>query len=104
VAEYGSTAEAIKRVKSVFEEASSALETPGPEGVVEAFVRLVETPAGERPFRTVPTATMQSLLEPYNALAATMRDTIAQVFKVPELTVLQSLASEDIKTNVRVPA
>jgi NAD(P)-dependent dehydrogenase (short-subunit alcohol dehydrogenase family) len=43
VAEYGSTAEAIKRVKSVFEEASSALETPGPEGVVEAFVRLVET-------------------------------------------------------------
>src|SRR5262249_38712400 len=30
VAEYGSTAEAIKRVKSVFEEANSAPETPGP--------------------------------------------------------------------------
>jgi NAD(P)-dependent dehydrogenase (short-subunit alcohol dehydrogenase family) len=104
VAEYGPTAEAIERVKGVFEAASSSPETPGPEGVVDAFVRLIETPVGERPFRTVPTAAIQPLLQPYNALAATMRDTIAQVFKVPELTVLQSLASEDIKTNVRVPA
>jgi hypothetical protein len=104
VAEYGSTAEAIKRVKSVFEEASSALETPGPEGVVEAFVRLVETPAGERPFRTVPTAAIQPLLEPYNALAVTMRDTVAQIFKVPELTVLQPPASEDVKRNAKVSA
>jgi NAD(P)-dependent dehydrogenase (short-subunit alcohol dehydrogenase family) len=104
VAEYGSTAEAIKRVKSVFEEASSALETPGPEGVVEAFVRLVETPAGERPFRTVPTAAIAPLLEPYNALAATMRDTVAQIFKVPELTVLQPPASEDVKRNAKVSA
>ena len=104
VAEYGSTAEAIKRVKSVFEEASSALETPGPEGVVESFVRLIETPAGERPFRTVPTAAIAPLLEPYNALAATMRDTVAQIFKVPELTVLQPPASEDVKRNAKVSA
>lgn len=104
VAEYGSTAEAIERVKGVFDAASSAPETPGPEGVVDAFVRLIETPVGKRPFRTVPTAAIQPLLEPYNALAATMRDTVAQIFKVPELTVLQSLASEDVKTNVKVPA
>jgi NAD(P)-dependent dehydrogenase (short-subunit alcohol dehydrogenase family) len=104
VAEYGSTAEALERVKGIFEGASSAPETPGPEGVVEAFVRLIETPAGERPFRTVPTASIQPLLQPYNALAATMRDAVAQIFKVPELTVLQSRASEDTKTNVRVPA
>jgi NAD(P)-dependent dehydrogenase (short-subunit alcohol dehydrogenase family) len=51
-AEYGSTAEAIERVKSVFVEASSARETPEPEGVVEAFVGLIEAPAGKRPFRT----------------------------------------------------
>jgi hypothetical protein len=104
VAEYGSTAEALERVKGIFEGASSAPETPGPEGVVEAFARLIETPAGERPFRTVPTATLRPLLEPYNALAATMRDTIAQMLNVPELTVLQPPASEDIKTNVNVPA
>lgn len=92
VAEYGSTAEAIARVQGVLEDASSAPETPGPEGVVEAFVRLIETPAGERPFRTVPTAAIEPLLEPYNALAETMRDTLAQMFKVPELTVLQEAA------------
>jgi NAD(P)-dependent dehydrogenase (short-subunit alcohol dehydrogenase family) len=92
VAEYGSTAEAIERVRGIFEGANSAPETPGPEEVVNAFVRLIEMPDGKRPFRTVPTAAVQPLLEPYNALAATMRDTIAQMFKVPELTVLHEVA------------
>lgn len=93
VAEYGSTVEVIARVKGVFEGASSAPETPGPELVVEAFVRLIETPAGERPFRTVPTASLQPLLEPYNALAATMRQTVAQIFQAGELAVLKQAAS-----------
>jgi NAD(P)-dependent dehydrogenase (short-subunit alcohol dehydrogenase family) len=93
VHEYGSTAEATERVKGVFDAASAAPDTPGPEGVAEAFERLIETPAGERPFRTVPTAAIQALLEPYNALSATMRNTLAQIFKVPELTVLPSDSS-----------
>ena len=93
VAEYGTTAEAINRVKSVFDLAGTAPETPGPEVVVEAFVRLIETPAGERPFRTVPTPSSQRLLEPYNALAASMRDMVAKNYKVPELTVLQQITS-----------
>ena len=92
VAEYGPTAEAVERVKGVFEGASIAPETPGPEEVVDAFVRLIEMPAGERPFRTVPTAALAPVLEPYNALAATIRDTAAQMFKVPELTVLRQAA------------
>jgi hypothetical protein len=57
--------------------------------VVEVFVRLIETPAGERPFRTVPTPAIQELLAPYNELAATMRDTLVQMFNVPELTLAQ---------------
>lgn len=92
VAEYGPVAESIKRVKSVFDDASSAPETPGPEVMVEAFVRLIGTPAGKRPFRTVPTAAIQQLLEPYNALAETMRDTVARIFKAPELTLFQPAA------------
>jgi NAD(P)-dependent dehydrogenase (short-subunit alcohol dehydrogenase family) len=96
VAEYGPVAESIQRVKSVFDGASSAPETPGPEVVVEAFVRLIETPAGERPFRTVPTAAIQQLLEPYNALAETMRDVIARTFKAPELTVFQQAGSTGV--------
>ena len=93
VAGYGPTADAIERVKGVFEGASTAPETPGPEGVVETFVQLIETPAGKRPFRIVPTASLEPLLQPYNALAATMRNTVAQIFKVPELTVLQQAGS-----------
>lgn len=93
VQDYGSAAEAIERVKGVFDAASSSTETPGPEGVAEAFVRLIETPAGVRPFRTVPTTAIQPLLDPYNTLAVTMRETVAQIFKVPELAVLQPPAS-----------
>jgi NAD(P)-dependent dehydrogenase (short-subunit alcohol dehydrogenase family) len=96
VSEYGSAAETIARVKGVFESASRAPETAGPELVVEAFVRLIETPAGERPFRTIPSPYLQPLLEPYNALAATIRERNAQGFKVPELTVLQKTASQPV--------
>lgn len=81
----------------MFEAASSTTETPDPEGVDEAFVKLIETPAGKRPFRTVPTAAIQPLLENYNALAATMRDTVSQIFQVPELTVLQQAGPEACK-------
>ena len=96
-AEYGSTADAIETVRGVLETANSTPETPGPEGVVEAFVRLIEPPAGERPLRTVPTAAIRPLLEPYNALAASARHTVAQIFKVPELTVFQQTASADVR-------
>ena len=101
--EYGFTAEAIDRVKGVFGQSSSAPGTPGPEVVVDAFVRLIETPA-ERPFRTVPTPAIQELLQPYNVFSAAIRDTIAQVFKVPELTVFQSAASEGVKRVGKIPA
>jgi NAD(P)-dependent dehydrogenase (short-subunit alcohol dehydrogenase family) len=93
VAEYGSTAEVVERVKDVFQAANRTPETPGPEGVVDAFVRLIETPAGERPFRTVPTAALQPLLQPYNEFAAKIREAAAQMFNVSELTVLRSPAS-----------
>jgi len=93
VADYGPAAEYASRVKAVFDAANSAPETPGPEAVVEAFVRLIEMPAGERPFRTVPTAALQPLLDPYNAVAAEMRHAVAQMFNVQELEVLHRSAS-----------
>ena len=93
VADYGSVAEYATRVKAVFDAANSAPETPGPDEVVDAFVRLIETPAGERPFRTVPTAALAPLLDPYNAAAAEMRQVVAQIFNVTELLVLQRSTS-----------
>ena len=89
VADYGSAAEYALRVKGVFDAANSAPETPGPEEVAKLFIRLIETPAGERPFRTVPAGALKTRLEPYNAMAAELRRVIAQSFNVPELLSLR---------------
>jgi len=93
VADYGPTAERLERIKAIFDAALDAPDTPGPEPVIEVFLRLIETPAGERPFRTVPTAAIQPLLDPYNALAVQLRQTVAQMFNLTDLTVLQRTAS-----------
>jgi NAD(P)-dependent dehydrogenase (short-subunit alcohol dehydrogenase family) len=93
VADYGPAADYAVRVKAVFDAANNAPATPGPDDVVEAFVRLIETPAGKRPFRTVPTPALQPLLDPYNAGAAEIRHAIAQMFNVPELESLRSAST-----------
>ena len=92
VADYGSAAEYAARIRNVFDTANQSPETPGTDEVVEAFVRLIEMPNGQRPFRTVPTPALQPLLEPYNAAAADVRQVVAQIFNVPELLVLQQSA------------
>jgi NAD(P)-dependent dehydrogenase (short-subunit alcohol dehydrogenase family) len=89
-AEYQPDGDLTSRVKGVFDAASASPETPGPAEVAEAFRRLIEMPAGTRPFRTVPTPAMAPLLEPYNAAAAQIRQTAAQIFNIPELMILKS--------------
>jgi NAD(P)-dependent dehydrogenase (short-subunit alcohol dehydrogenase family) len=83
-AEYGPDADFTSRVKAVFDSASASPETPGSAEVAEAFLRLIEMPAGTRPFRTVPTPPMARLLEPYNTAATQIRQTVAQIFNIPE--------------------
>ena len=68
-AEYGSVAESAARFKAVFTNANSSPKTPAVDDAVAALVLLIETPAGERPLRTVPTTTIQPLLHAYNAVA-----------------------------------
>jgi NAD(P)-dependent dehydrogenase (short-subunit alcohol dehydrogenase family) len=53
LAEYGPESNYSARVKAVFDRANASPDTPGAREVVEAFVSLIETPMGERPFRTV---------------------------------------------------
>ena len=89
-AEYQPESDYVARVKGVFDAANAAPETPGPEEVAEAFIRLIEMPAGTRPFRTVPTAAMAPLLEAYNAAADQIRQNAAQVFNVGDLLALKS--------------
>jgi NAD(P)-dependent dehydrogenase (short-subunit alcohol dehydrogenase family) len=60
------------------------------EIVVDSFVRLNETPPGQRPFRTVPTKVIQPLLQGYNAAGATLTETVAEMFGVSESTAVRS--------------
>jgi NAD(P)-dependent dehydrogenase (short-subunit alcohol dehydrogenase family) len=90
VAEYQPEGDFTARVKGTFDAANASPETPGAAEVAEAFLRLIEMPAGTRPFRTVPTPAMAPLLEAYNTAAAEIRQIVAQVFHVPELMVLKT--------------
>lgn len=87
-AEYGPGGDFTARVKNVFDAASASPDTPGATEVAETFLKLIEMPAGTRPFRTVPTAAMAPLLDPYNTAAAQIRQIAAQAFNTSELTAL----------------
>lgn len=89
-AEYGPNADFTSSVKSVFDSASVSPETPGAAEVAEAFLKLIEMPAGTRPFRTVPTPQMAPLLEPNNSAAAQIRQAAAQACNISNLTALTS--------------
>jgi NAD(P)-dependent dehydrogenase (short-subunit alcohol dehydrogenase family) len=93
LSEYGPDAKYADRVLGVFQAAISAPDAPGSEEVAEAFVRLVEMEPGRRPFRTVVSAPIQQLLEPYNVAAEELRPIVAQIFNVSELAGLQHSAA-----------
>jgi len=93
IADYGESGEYADRVLGVFRSAINAPDAPGSEEVADAFVRLVEMQPGSRPFRTVVSAPIQQLLEPYNAAAEELRPIVAQIFNVPELAGLHGSAA-----------
>jgi hypothetical protein len=92
IADYGSEAQYAARIKAVFDEVGASPETPSVDEIVTVFVRLIETPAGQRPFRTV-SAAIEPLLRGYNAVAEDIRPSVANLLKVPELLILQQAAS-----------
>ena len=85
VADYAAYAVYAQRVNGVFQEAISAPDASGSEDVAQALVRLIEMDRASRPFRTVVSAPIESLLNPYNAMAEELRPIVAQIFNVPEL-------------------
>jgi NAD(P)-dependent dehydrogenase (short-subunit alcohol dehydrogenase family) len=85
VAAYGDQGEYAKRVLGAFHAINSAPDAPSSEEVADALVQLVEMEPGQRPFRTVVSAPIQPLLEPYNTMAEELRPIVAQIFNVPEL-------------------
>jgi NAD(P)-dependent dehydrogenase (short-subunit alcohol dehydrogenase family) len=85
VAEYGSNAEFAERVNGVFQAIVGAPGAPGSDEVVDALLALIDMSPQERPFRTVVSAPIRQLLDPYNATAEALRPVVAQIFNVPEL-------------------
>jgi NAD(P)-dependent dehydrogenase (short-subunit alcohol dehydrogenase family) len=74
-----------ERVAGVFKAVSGADDNPGTSEVVDALVRLIEMDDAARPFRTVVSAAIAPLLEPYNSAHEALRPIVAQIFNVPEL-------------------
>jgi len=84
VSDYGA-ANYSQRVVSTFDAAISAPEAPDPAEVIDAFVTLIELPAGQRPFRTVVGAGVQPLLQPHNEASEQITLAFNQIFNLPEL-------------------
>lgn len=85
VADYGAVAEYATRVEAAF---AAYLEGPyalAADEVVAAFVRLIETPAGQRPFRTLVGSEVKRSLESYNQMADVLRVRVAKTYNVAEL-------------------
>jgi NAD(P)-dependent dehydrogenase (short-subunit alcohol dehydrogenase family) len=85
VASYGTASAYADDVLGTFRAAIGAPDAPGSDEVAEAFVELVEMAPSERPFRTVVSAPIRQLLEPYNTVAEDLRPIVAQIFNVPTL-------------------
>jgi NAD(P)-dependent dehydrogenase (short-subunit alcohol dehydrogenase family) len=94
LASYGPHADYVERVRHGFAAAMADPDNEGPVEVAEAVVRLVEMDAAARPFRTVVSAPLESLLTPYNVLAESHRPIVAGIFGV------QHLVAADVPSNV----
>jgi NAD(P)-dependent dehydrogenase (short-subunit alcohol dehydrogenase family) len=82
-AEYGAE-DYSRRIHEHFQQLLSDPEARPASDVAEAFLRLIETPAGQRPFRTVVGRDLDFLV-PYNEGAEMLRQGTAQEFNVTEL-------------------
>jgi NAD(P)-dependent dehydrogenase (short-subunit alcohol dehydrogenase family) len=81
--QYGPTAAYVEQVRGVFAAAMADPANPGALEVADAIARLIEMPAGARPFRTIVGAPIQPLLGPLNDVADSLRPIVAGIFGLP---------------------
>jgi NAD(P)-dependent dehydrogenase (short-subunit alcohol dehydrogenase family) len=72
------------RIEDRFQQILSDPQNPPVSAVADVFLRLIETPAGDRPFRTF-VGGGTDFLTPYNEFAEQLRQGMAQEFNVSEL-------------------
>ena len=76
-----------RRIHETFQTILSDPSTPPVSTVADAFLRLIETPAGHRPFRTY-VGSGTEFLEPYNQIAEQIRQGTAEQFNIRETLTL----------------
>jgi NAD(P)-dependent dehydrogenase (short-subunit alcohol dehydrogenase family) len=83
IADYG-PADLSGRILGTFQNAIEAPDASEGEEVVSVFTNLIETPAGQRPLRTLVGLPIDDL-QNHNAMSERMRTAVANMFHVPEL-------------------
>src|SRR5688572_572945 len=84
IAEYGAV-DYSERVTRTFDAAMTARDAEDPREVVDSFIRLIELPAGTRPFRTIVGSRVKALLASYNEAAEQISLNTMQTFRLAEL-------------------
>jgi NAD(P)-dependent dehydrogenase (short-subunit alcohol dehydrogenase family) len=92
---YGPKAGYVEQVRSAFAAAMGDPANPGASEVADAVARLIEMPAGARPFRTIVGASIQPLLGPLNDVADSLRPIVADIFGVRTLIAAEAFAMSD---------
>lgn len=91
IKEYGPFAQAPQMALENFEKAMAANPAQNPQNVADAVAKLVDTPAGQRPFRTVVDVMgMGAAIQPYNQQLATLTAQVYNAFGMGEVLKLKT--------------
>ncbi|MCG3205698.1 MAG: hypothetical protein KCHDKBKB_02420 [Elusimicrobia bacterium] len=93
IASFGDFAQMPQRSFEAFEKVLAATPAQDPQNVANAVAKLVDTPAGKRPFRTVVDALgMGAAIEPYNSQLAAVTAQVYKAFGMGDALTLKAKA------------
>jgi NAD(P)-dependent dehydrogenase (short-subunit alcohol dehydrogenase family) len=89
--EYGDMAQAPDQFLSAFEKHLTGPSAPQPQWVADAVAKLINTPRGERPFRTVVDRLgMGAAIEPYNSAIDEIQKNVFAAFGMADMLKLKT--------------
>ncbi|MGD9301784.1 MAG: hypothetical protein PVI13_09415 [Desulfobacterales bacterium] len=87
--EYGSLFDMHANFEAMVEQQIKDGTVNNPQMVADTVVELIETPKGQRPFRTVVDAVFQQFLDPYNKMIDDIQQNLLKNFGIGNLVQLQ---------------
>ena len=93
-ASYGEMVHAPKQMFSHFEQALAGNPAQNPQIVADAIAKLIRTPAGQRPARTiVDNMGMGTVIAPYNDQLAQIHEGLYNAFGIGDMLVLKTASN-----------